>query len=47
MGAVISYWPVAFLVGLFVGLAGSSRWRIVKRDQYDAWRLRQDRDGSH
>ena len=29
--------PLAFLVGLVVGLLASSAWRIVRRRDYDRW----------
>jgi hypothetical protein len=30
--------PVAFVIGVGVGLLASSWWRVVRRSEYDRWR---------
>jgi hypothetical protein len=46
VAAVATYAPVALLLGIVVGLAASSRWRIVRRLDYDRWAARHD-DAPH
>jgi hypothetical protein len=38
MRAVLLAAPLAFVLGLLLGLAASSAWRIVRRSDYDRWR---------
>ena len=43
LAGAATYAPVAFLIGWALGLASASRWRIVRRVEYDRWEAR-DRD---
>jgi hypothetical protein len=42
LAGVATYAPVAFLIGWALGLASASRWRVVRRADYERWEARRD-----